>query len=72
MEDVESFTYLGDILDKKGEATEDIKHRICLARNAFAMLSPLWKSTKYSRRTKIRVFNSNVMSVLLYGGKCGS
>ena len=69
VEDVDTFTYLGAMVNKTGGATEDIKHRLSLARNAFAMLSPLWKSSKYSRKTKIRVFNSNVMSVLLYGAE---
>lgn len=69
VEDVDTFTYLGAIVNKTGGTTEDIKHRLSLARNAFAMLNPLWKSTKYSRATKIRVFNSNVMSVLLYGAE---
>jgi len=69
IEDVETFTYLGAIVNKTGGSTEDIKHRLGLARNAFAMLSPLWKSKKYSKRTKIKIFNSNVMSVLLYGAE---
>ena len=69
VEDVDTFTYLGAIVNKTGGTTEDIKHRLSLARNAFAMLNPLWKSTKYSKTTKIRVFNSNVMSVLLYGAE---
>jgi len=69
VEDVDTFTYLGAIINKTGGATEDIKHRLSLARNAFAMLNPVWNSTKYSRKTKIRVFNSNVMSVLLYGAE---
>jgi hypothetical protein len=66
---VDTFTYLGAIVNKTGGSTEDIKHRLGLARRVFAMLGPLWKSSKYSKRTKIRIFNSNVMSVLLYGAE---
>ena len=40
-----------------------------LARQAFAMLYPLWKSNRYSKRTKIKIFNSNIISVLLYGAE---
>jgi hypothetical protein len=69
IQDVDTFTYLGAIVNKTGGSTEDIKHRLGLARNAFAILGPLWKSNKYSRRTKLRIFNSNVMSVLLYGAE---
>ena len=69
VEDVDTFTYLGAIVYKQGGSTEDIKHRLSLARNAFTMLNPLWKSTIYSKTTKIRVFNSNVMYVLVYGAE---
>ena len=31
------------------------------------MLKNIWKSKKLSRNTKIRIFRSNVVSVLLYG-----
>ena len=69
VEDVDTFTYLGAVINKTGGSTEDIKHRLSLARSAFAMLNPLWKSKQYSTKTKIRIFNSNVMSVLLYGAE---
>ncbi|KAJ8399487.1 hypothetical protein AAFF_G00411990 [Aldrovandia affinis] len=34
------------------------------------MLHTIWKSKQYSLRTKIRLYNSNVKSVLLYGSEC--
>ena len=30
----------------------------------------IWKSKQYSLRTKVRLYNSNVKSVLLYGSEC--
>ena len=36
------------------------------------MLSKIWKSNSLSRKTKLRIFNSNVKSVLLYGSESWS
>ena len=30
----------------------------------------MWKSKQYSLQTKIRIYNNNVKSVLLYGSEC--
>ena len=35
--------------------------------DSFNKFSKVWKSGKYRRKTKIRLFNSNVLAVLLYG-----
>ena len=69
LEEVEQFTYLGSIVSKSGGTDEDIQARINKARHAFAMLRPVWKSTSLSKRNKLRIFNSNVKSVLLYGSE---
>ena len=42
-------------------------HRISKAKGAFAQLNKIWNSSFISTKTKIRFFNSNVKSVLLYG-----
>ena len=67
MEIVESFTYLGSIIDGKGGTEADVRTKIGKARTAFDNLSNVWKASKISNSTKIRLFNSNVKSVLLYG-----
>ena len=41
--------------------------RINKARHAFSTLRPIWRSTALSLRNKIRIFNTNLKSVLLYG-----
>jgi len=66
VEDVESFVYLGSVLDKLGGAETDIKRQLALARNAFTRLQNIWRSGRFSQKTKLRILNSNVMSVLLY------
>lgn len=69
IKEVESFTYLGSVVDQQGGTDEDIKSRIGKARAAFIMLKNIWASKEIRTSTKIRIFNSNVKSVLLYGSE---
>ena len=65
LKDVESFTHLGSVIAKEGST--DIKTRIGKARSAFFTLKPVWRSKVISQSTKLRIFNSNVKTVLFYG-----
>ena len=67
--EVESFVYLGSVVDKQGGTDRDVSSRIGKARAAFIILKNIWASMKISRTTKFRIFNSNVKSVLLYGSE---
>jgi len=66
---VESFVYLGSVLDKLGGREADIKRRLSLARIAFTRLQNIWRSGRFSQKTKLRTLNSNVLAVLLYGAE---
>ena len=44
-----------------------VKTRISKARAAFRILINVWKSTVIDKTTKIRLFNTNIKSVLLFG-----
>ncbi|KAL8596941.1 hypothetical protein ACOMHN_027887 [Nucella lapillus] len=69
IKEVEKFTYLGSVVSKDGGADDDIKSRISKARHAFKTLQPIWQSSALSLHNKIRIFNTNVKSVLLYGSE---
>ena len=69
IEDVDEFVYLGSKISQTGGTDEDIKARIKKACPVFAILRPVWRSTTISTNTKLRIFNSNVKSVLLYGSE---
>ncbi|VDO86879.1 unnamed protein product [Schistosoma margrebowiei] len=69
MEDVESFTYLGSIIDEQGGSDADVKARIGKARTAFLQLKKIWNSKQLSTNIKVRIFNTNVKAVLLYGAE---
>ena len=65
--EVDSFIYLGSAVDRQGGTDRDVTARIGKARVAFVMLKNIWSSKEIRTRTKLRIFNSNVKSVLLYG-----
>ncbi|VDP03592.1 unnamed protein product [Schistosoma curassoni] len=67
LEDVESSTYLGSIIDGQGESDADVKARIGKAMAAFLQLKNIWNSKQLSTNIKVRIFNTNVKAVPLYG-----
>ena len=69
VEDVSTFTYLGSLVSKTGGAEEDVEARVRKAQLAFITLNPVWRSPVIRSKTKLKIFNSNVKSVLLYGSE---
>ena len=69
LEEVEGFTYLGSIIDKQGGTDADVRARFGKSRIAYLQLKNIWRSKVVSTRTKIRLFNSNVKAILLYGAE---
>lgn len=55
-------------MDSLGGTEADVEARINKARFASMQLKPVWFSSTITRHMKIRIFYSNVKSVLLY--KC--
>ena len=62
LEDVESFTYLGSIVNKQGGTDSDVKIRINKARTAFLLLKNIWTARDLSTNTKIRLFNCSSLT----------
>ena len=56
-------------MDTLGGTEADVKKRISKARVAFHLLRNVWRSKVIGETTKIRLFNTNVKSVLLYGAE---
>ena len=69
IDEVETFTYLGSIIDKHGGTDADVKARIGKTRGTFIQLKNIWISKVLSLHRRIRLFNSSVKSVLLYGSE---
>ena len=64
-----SSTYLGSISNETGKTDEDITARLRKAQSTFSMLMPVWKEKCIRLQTKLRIFNTNVKSALLYGSE---
>jgi hypothetical protein len=67
IEEVEKFIYLGSVIARDGGTSEDVRNRIQLANIAFGKLGHVWRSQQYSEKLKLKLFDSNVKSVLLSG-----
>ncbi|VDP40099.1 unnamed protein product [Schistosoma curassoni] len=67
LEDVKTFTHLGGIIDEQGESDSGVKAWIGKARAAYLQLRNIWNSKQPSTNIKVRIFNTNVKTVLLYG-----
>ena len=67
VETVESFTYLGSVVNQNCSSAADILRRIALASSVLGRLTKVWNSARISVHTKFRLYNSLVLSVVLYG-----
>ena len=62
----ESFTYLGSVVHNNGESGQEVLRRIGLAHGVMDSLNTsIWRCRYLCRRTKIRIFKSLVLPVLL-------
>ena len=65
----ETFTYLGGDVRQDGGTNEDIHSRLSKAMNAFRSLNAVLRSSKYSIKTKLKLYQSCVLLTLLYGSE---
>ena len=61
------FAYLGCAVRKDGDIRNEVGIRIGKAGAAFRNMEKVWNENGMSLRTKLKLFNSIVLSVLLYG-----
>ena len=71
LEVVSSFKYLGSIFTSDATIDAEVRHRIAAASVAFVRLrkAKVWSTHALSRYTKLQLFQSIVISVLLYGAE---
>jgi len=60
IEEVSEFVYLGSRLSTRGGTEEDMNARLGKARGVFKAMEKVWRSKVLPRRTKVKLFNSNV------------
>ena len=69
LEQVKSFIYLGGQIDEDGTCQNDVKRRIGLALGAMHALHPIWRAKDISNQTKIALYRSLVLSIVLYAAE---
>ena len=69
IEDVTSFIYLGATVTPEGGGMGDMKNRLSKARNTFTRLKKIWSSNNIRRKTKLQLYKTLVLPVLLYGSE---
>ena len=67
VEAVDKFIYLGSMISSDCSSNQEIDRRIQLAHKAFGRLNRVWRSSKIRTSTKIRILNTCVLPILLYG-----
>jgi len=66
IEEVEDFCYLGSVMSSNSSCDKEIKTRMGKANAVFGRLERIWKSNGCSIDTKVRLYESIVLSTLLY------
>ena len=69
VEPVVKFTYLGSDVDSEGYSTPEIHRRLGMGNSIMGQLDTIWRQRKLSMQTKLRLYTSLVLSVLLYGSE---
>lgn len=67
IETVNSFNLLGSTINDKATSVDDIKKRIALGKSAVNDLSRIFTDKNIQLRTKVRIVNSMVFPVMMYG-----
>ena len=66
VEELNQFTYLDSEICKDGDSDADVDCRVRKAKGAFEILSPIWRTSSFPNSLKVRIFKSNVVSVLVF------
>ena len=70
LEIVDSFTYLGAVITRDAEITEEVNCRISNASRAFwSLRKPVFQNPKLSLANRKAIYRAAVLSVLLYGAE---
>ena len=68
LQEVDKFTYLGSSLSKSATVDSEISTRLGIASTNFGKLTKrVWNNRHLSTKSKVRVYEACVLSILLYG-----
>ena len=69
IDEVNSFEYLGSFVCNDGDVRKEAGIRIGKAGAVFSKMKKVWSSPGISLKTKVRLFNSTVMTIVLYSSE---
>lgn len=69
VEHVDQFCYLGSVIDSSGRCRPDILRRIGIASSSMNSMSRVWSQSKLSLATKLRIYETCIVPILLYGSE---
>ncbi|KAK9871609.1 hypothetical protein WA026_012988 [Henosepilachna vigintioctopunctata] len=61
--------YLGSMITNSGGCEAEIRRRVAMARNATTKLTKIWKATAITRNNKLRIANSLIFPIVMYGSE---
>ena len=67
LEIVRSFVFLRPAIEEDGDCKEEIKRKLALGRASMSGLDKIWKDKNINKETKIRLVNTLVFPVAIYG-----
>ena len=72
LNEVDKFTCLGSIVTANRDCLADIKNRTSKTASAMNKLNNFWKNKNIEQKTKLQIFRTNLLPVLLYGSETWS
>ena len=69
LQQVDEFVYLGGVITSEGRSDKDVARRIGLASGVMSSLGVIWQAKDITLGTKVMVYESLVMSILLYNSE---
>ena len=69
VETVKEFCYLGSVISDNSSCDKEIKTRLAKANSVFGRLNNIWRSKTLSCSIKVRLYESLVLSTLLYASE---
>ena len=69
VESVSKFIFLGSLITKEGGCSQEIRHRLAMARSAMTNLSKIWADRGITRTTKVRLVQALVFPIALYASE---
>ena len=67
IEEVESFVYLGSLINIKGSSTQEIRRWLAMGRGAVQNMVSIWRSTGKSMGLKVRFLRATAFPIAIYG-----